>query len=72
VISITVESRDMYALARSLARSYSHTDKARVTDEDIGAAYSAACSLPYLFCPIYLIQETRALRDEDVRQTVSE
>jgi predicted acylesterase/phospholipase RssA len=67
MISITLEARDMYNVAKTLARSYSHTDESLVTDEDIGAAYRACCSLPYLFCPMYLIRETRALRDKEER-----
>jgi predicted acylesterase/phospholipase RssA len=65
VISITLQASDMYAVAKTLACAYSHQDDVPVTDEDIGAAYRACCSLPYLFCPMYLLRETQALRDKE-------
>jgi hypothetical protein len=61
----TVEARDMYSVAKALAHGYSHTTDSTVTDEDIAVAYSAVCSLPFLFCPMYLIRETQALRDKE-------
>lgn len=61
----TLEARDMYNVAKTLANAYSHQDNTPVTDEDIGAAYRACCSLPYLFCPMYLLMETKALREKE-------
>lgn len=61
----TVEAWDMYVVAKALAKGYSHTDDAIVTDEDISTAYRVVCSLPYLFCPMYLLRETQALRDKE-------
>jgi hypothetical protein len=55
----------MYAVVKALALGYSHTTDSTVTDEDISVAYSAVCSLPFLFCPMYLIRETQALRDKE-------
>lgn len=68
MISITLEARDMYSVAKAIANgSYDrHGYNYLVpTDDDIGTAYAAVCTLPFLFCPMYLIRETKALRDKE-------
>lgn len=59
----TLTGLDLYNVALTLAKGYCPSEDLKVTDEDINVAYSAVCSLQYLFNPVYLIQETRKIRD---------
>jgi hypothetical protein len=65
MISITLQAPDMYAVAKAIAKGNTEYSHPVPTDQDIGTAYNAVCCLPFLYCPMYLIRETQALRDKD-------
>ena len=64
ISSITLQAEDMYSVAEKIGHGYHGEESASITDKDIAIAYSVVCTLPFLYCPMYLIREARAIRDK--------